>query len=182
MKKLLVILMMSVIPVISFAQRGVPRSNSVSVSVKRVTETTKEPKTYNARVGFQQMAGLNIGAYDFDACGVGLSYVGGFRFNDVLFAGCGVEVNTPFFGFDIPLYAQIRTYFTKRIWRPYVSLSLGGYYTDNEYYGHEYFGEGGGFYGDFSVGVDVRLVEKLNLFMGAGVNNRGVFFKTGLSF
>lgn len=180
--------MAALIPAISFAQRGIPRSNNVSVSVKRVTETTveKEYKTYNARVGFQQMAGLNIGAYDFDCFGAGLSYVGGFRFNDVLFAGCGVEINTPFmFNFYIPVYAQIRTYFTKRICRPYVSLSLGGYYTNREWVydsGYEYFREGGGFYGDFTVGVDARITEKLNLYLGLGVNNMGVFFKTGLSF
>ena len=187
MKKLLVILMAVLIPAISFAQRGIPRSNNVSVSVKRVTETTveKDYNTYNARVGFQQMAGINLGAYEFEEFGLGISYVGGYRFNDWLFAGAGVEFNSCIDNTDfyVPIYAHLRTYFTKRIWRPYMSLSLGGSYYYEEYFDRIHdFGSYGGFYGDFSVGADARLTENLNLFMAAGVNNMGFFLKTGLSF
>ena len=128
---------MALLPFVATAQRGIPRSNHVSVSVKRVTETTveKDYKTYNARVGFQQMAGVNIGVYEFDGFGLGISYVGGYRFNDWLFAGAGVEFNSciDYTDFYVPIYAHLRTYFTKRIWRPYVSLSLGGCVCHNYY-------------------------------------------------
>lgn len=187
MKKLLVILMAALIPAISFAQRGIPRSNNVSVSVKRVTETTveKDYKTYNARVGFQQMAGINLGASFESGPFIGISYVGGYRFNDWLFVGGGIEYNPEieygFEYFNLPVYAQVRTYFTKRIWRPYVSLSLGGcvchnYYdfSDDDYYYC--------FYGDFSIGVDAHVSEKFNVYMALGVNNMGVQLKVGLSF
>lgn len=177
------------LPTVVSAQRGIPRSNNVSVSSTVVKNSVKEARTYNAKVGFQQMVGVNCGAYEFEDLSFGLYYVGGYRFNDVLFLGGGVECNTDFDDFMeeyyIPIYAQVRTYFTKRIWRPYVSLSLGGYYTNREWVydsGYEYFREGGGFYGDFTVGVDARITEKLNLYLGLGVNNMGVFFKTGLSF
>lgn len=195
MKKLLVILMAVLIPAISFAQRGIPRSNNVSVSVKRVTETTveKDYKTYNARVGFQQMAGINIGVYEFEEFGLGISYVGGYRFNDWLFTGIGLEYNCDIFNTDyfyVPIYGQIRTYFTKRIWRPYVALSAGYmarnsvYWEYNSYDNYEYKEEVlySSFYADFTFGVDVRLAQNMNLFMAAGVNNMGVFLKTGVSF
>ena len=193
MKKLLVILMAVLIPAISFAQRGIPRSNNVSVSVKRVTETTveKDYKTYNARVGFQQVAGVNIGAYEFEEFGLGISYVGGYRFNDWLFTGIGFEYNCDIFDTDdfyVPIYGQIRTYFTKRIWRPYVALSAGYMARNREYWGYnsydyyEYTEVHSSFYADFTFGVDVRLAQNMNLFMAAGVNNMGVFFKTGVSF
>lgn len=181
MKKLLVILMMAMLPVISFAQKGIPRSNNVSVGVKRVTEVTyeKDLKTYEAKVGFQQMAGLNFGAYEFDYIGAGLSYVGGYRFNDVLFAGGGVEINTTFVReFYIPIYAQVRTYVTKSLCRPYASLSLGGYYSNS----YSTDGGGCGFYADFSFGVDVRINDRFNVFASLGINNMGVQVKTGLSF
>lgn len=192
MKKLLVILMAVLIPAISFAQRGIPRSNNVSVSVKRVTETTveKDYKTYNARVGFQQMAGVNIGAYGFDGFGLGISYVGGYRFNDWLFTGIGLEYNCAIVDTDffyVPIYGQIRTYFTKRIWRPYVSLSLGRLWQQYKWYDDTEStsvapSTSEELYADFSFGVDVRLAQNMNLFMAAGVNNMGVFFKTGVSF
>ena len=186
MKKLLVILMAVLIPAISFAQRGIPRSNNVSVSVKRVTETTieKDYKTYNARVGFQQMAGINIGVYEFEEFGLGISYVGGYRFNDWLFTGIGLEYNCDIFNTDyfyVPIYGQIRTYITKRIWRPYVSLSFGGLLEHHEYY-YDIGSTSVTPYADFSFGVDVRLAQNMNLFMAAGVNNMGVFLKTGVSF
>ena len=175
---------MALLPFVATAQRGIPRSNNVSVSVKRVTETTKEPKTYNARVGFQQMAGVNIGVYEFDGFGLGISYVGGYRFNDWLFAGIGLEYNCDIFNTDyfyVPIYGQIRTYFTKRIWRPYVSLSLGGLWEHHEYY-YDIGSSSVAPYADFTFGVDVRLAQNMNLFMAAGVNNMGVFLKTGVSF
>ena len=189
MKKLFVILMAALIPAISFAHRGIPRSNNVSVSVKRVTETTveKDYKTYNARVGFQQMAGINLGASFESGPFIGISYVGGYRFNDWLFVGGGIEYNPEiedgFEDFNLPVYAQVRTYFTKRIWRPYVSLSLGGCVCHN-YYDYDFSDDDYyyGFYGDFSIGVDAHVSEKFNVYMALGVNNMGVQLKVGLSF
>ena len=190
---MIIFAMMALLPFVATAQRGIPRSNNVSVSVKRVTETTveKDYKTYNARVGFQQMAGINIGVYDFEEFGLGFSYVGGYRFNDWLFTGIGFEYNCDIFDTDdfyVPIYGQIRTYFTKRIWRPYVALSAGymarnrEYWEYNSYDYYEYTEVHSSFYADFTFGVDVRLAQNINLFMAAGVNNMGVLFKTGVSF
>lgn len=155
MKKLLVILMAVLIPAISFAQRGIPRSNNVSVSVKRVTETTveKEYKTYDARVGFQQMAGLHVGA--MGGVGGGVSYIGGYRFNNYIFVGAGADV---FITGDVelPVYAHSRFYFSRYKWRPYIAASVGCDIMEI------------GLYIDSSFGVDVRVHEKFNMYFGIG--------------
>ena len=189
MKKIIIISALILMPFIASAQRGISRSNNVSVSSTIVTKTTIAPKTYNAKVGFQQMAGINLGALFDGGPYIGISYVGGYRFNDWLFAGGGIEYNLDiedgFAEFNLPVYAQVRTYFTKRIWRPYVSLSLGGCLSHNDIY-DDYIDDRGdyyyGFYGDFSFGVDAHVSEKFNVYLGLGINNMGIHFKTGLSF
>lgn len=169
-------------PCLVFAQRGISRSNGVSVSTTIVKKTIKAPNTYEAEVGFQQMAGLNLGViYEEGPC-LGLSYIGGYRFNDVLFAGGGIEFNTDFDDFVEAIYAHVRTYFTKRIWRPYVSLSLGGFWNTYYDYDDAWLDNVFSFYGDFSIGVDAHISEKFNVYMGFGINNVGIQLKAGLSF
>lgn len=175
-KTMIIIAALILMPIFAAAQRGIPRSNTVSVSSTVITKTSKAPNTYEARVGFQQMAGVSFGP-SFDGTPVvGVSYVGGYRFNDYLFVGGGINPQI----LDIvdymvlPIYGQCRAYFTKRIWRPYLALSLGGTY--------ESFPDDTQFYGDFSFGVDAHVSEKLNAYMALGINNIGVLFKTGLSF
>lgn len=183
MKKLIIISTLILMPFIASAQRGISRSNNVSVSSTIVTKTAIEPKTYEAKVGFQQMAGVNVGALQGNGS-LGLTYIGGYRFNDIFFIGGGLEYNRDWFGYNqfiLPFFAHVRTYFSKRIWRPYASLSLGGY-LGNLHYLDEALHTQSGFYADFSFGVDAKLTEKLNMFMALGVNNKGFLFKTGVSF
>ena len=186
MKRIVLLFLIMAVPAVAFAQDRTPRSNSVSVSVKRVTETKfeKERKTYDAKVGFQQMAGLNIGVYGFYDLGIGVSYVGGYRFNNWLFMGAGVEWNVDVLEgceqFYAPVYAQVRTYFTKRIWRPFTSLSFGYYAEKFPYY--DVPDSASGPYADFTFGVDGKVHEKFNVYTALSVNNQGVYIKCGLSF
>lgn len=142
------------LPTVVFAQRGIPRSNNVSVSSTVVTHKTTKINTYDAEVGFQQMAGLFLGAMVSNV-GAGASYIGGYRFNNYIFLGGGADM---FISGDIalPVYAHSRFYISRYNWRPYVAASVGCNLVNI------------GLCLDFSLGVDARVHEKFNMYFGLG--------------
>ena len=147
MKRILLIMALTMmLPTVVFAQRGIPRSNNVSVSSTVVTRTPKA-KTYDAKVGFQQLAGLLAGMGSGNIGG-GVSYIGGYRFNNYIFLGAGADL---FFtdNVDIPFYVHSRFYISRYNWRPYAAISLCRVI-------------------DLSLGVDVRVHEKFNMYFGIG--------------
>ncbi|MBQ3245916.1 MAG: hypothetical protein IJB06_04295 [Bacteroidales bacterium] len=168
MKRILIITVLAVLlPVMTFAQRGILRSNNVSVSSTVVTRIPKA-KTYNAKVGFQQMAGLLV------SVGGGASYIGGYRFNDYIFAGAGADI---FIGDGVflPIYAHSRFYVSRYNWRPYLAVSAGCDLIHMR--------------GclDLSLGVDVKVHQKFNMYFGLGgeyISNYAINFlgKLGFSF
>ena len=115
-------LVMTVIPAVTFAQRGIPRSNNISVGVKRVTETKleREYQKYDAKVGFQQFVELTD-FEDFDNGMTGVNYIAGYRFNNWIFAGVGTGLD-----FSHRVNSGVLEY---------VGGSVSGYLRDDDYYG-----------------------------------------------
>lgn len=177
MKKIIFAIAAVLISATAFAQRGIPRTDNVSVSSTIVTKTTKE---YESKFRFQQMPEVIVG-YSFDSgVLIGGTYTAGCRFSNWFFLGCGGGYSINSWGNWIPIYVHFRGYFSRKPLKPYASLSLGGSFHSYDYYesGRTDFG----FHGDFSIGVEIPIYKKLNLIAGVGINQMGVPVKIGISF
>ncbi len=88
MKKITIAIVAMLTSVAVFAQRGIPRTNNVSVSSTVVKKTTKQS---DSQKGFQQSVELGT-KIDFadDKGTTGVNYIGGYRFSNHFFAGMGV--------------------------------------------------------------------------------------------
>lgn len=178
MKKIIFIMIAVLISFTAFAQRGIPRTDNVSVSSTVVKRTTRQSES---KYRFQQMAEFQIGySFDSEEYLIGGAYTSGCRFSNWFFLGCGVGYNAYGWGTWIPMYLQMRGYFSKKSLKPYASLSLGCAYHSYDY--RESGRTDFGFHGDFSIGVEVPLNKKLNLIVGVGVSQIGVPIKLGITF
>lgn len=137
--------------------------------------------------GYRQFVDLS-----YSYCGVtdflGVSYIGGYRFNPYIFLGLGTGVNFALFTpnanklsqtfckptiVNIPVYLHFRANFTKSNWSPYMSVSIGGRVskkTSQEIRNNNisiYYNQSG-LLGDLTLGVDKRVTEKLSIHLGVG--------------
>lgn len=178
MKKIILVTIFVLVSVAVFAQRGIPRSDDISIGVTINTINTKETK-------FQQMVNFHV-ALPLDAF-AGASYIAGYKFKHWLLGGLGVGFYGDLAGsvtqFYIPAYAHLRCYFSQTKWKPYASLSLGAFFgsgDDDTAYSDQ------GAYLDCSFGVERRINDIFSCNFALGCNNiANMFapeFKIGLSF
>lgn len=172
MKRIIFVSIAVLVSVTTFAQRGIPRTDNVSVSATNVKKITKQS---DFKVKFQQMAELQLGVSFNETVLIGGTYTAGCRLSNWLFLGAGVGYQEYIWERSVPLYAQIRGYFSQKRIKPYASLSLGGVGYIDEYLYIDVFG-------DFSVGIEIPVHKKLNLTAGVGINTIGVPVKIGISF
>lgn len=131
MKKIIFIMIAVLFSVTTFAQRGIPRTDNVSVSSTVVKKTSKQSET---KYGFQQMINLEV-ALPLDTF-AGISYTAGYKFNHWFLGGLGVgflgnlerRVNQRLDSFYIPTYIHLRGYMSNKRWKPYASLSFGAFW------------------------------------------------------
>ena len=95
MKKIILLLVAVLASVTVFAQRGIPRTNNVSVSSTIVTKK----KSIVSRQGFQQSLelGTKLDLREEYKGTTGVNYIGGYRFNSHFFAGIGVGLECAHF-------------------------------------------------------------------------------------
>lgn len=95
MKKITILIVAMLVSVAAFAQRGIPRSNNVSVSSTVVTKK----KSIASKQGFQQSLelGTKLDLSDEYKGTTGVNYIGGYRFNSHFFAGIGVGLECAHF-------------------------------------------------------------------------------------
>lgn len=91
---------------------------------------THESLRFSAyRPGYQGEIEISygIGVGDLGSSRVIFQTVHGYRFNPYLFvgAGVGVDYNTDIESVFIPVFANVKGYFTRTMVRPYISLDLG---------------------------------------------------------
>lgn len=178
MKKITILIVAMLVSVTAFAQRGIPRSNNVSVSSTVIKKTTKQSES---KIKFQQIAEGHVGySFDSEAILLGGTYSGGARFSNWFYLGAGVGYYGHTEGTWVPIYIHTRGYFSKRTLKPYASLSLGVAYHGYQVY--ENFIEDFGFHGEFSIGVEMPIYKMLKLTAGIGISQMGVPVKIGLSF
>ena len=179
MKKIIFVIVAVLISFAAFAQRGIPRTDNVSVSSTVVIKTIKKSES---KFRFQQMPEVQVG-YAFDSeYLIGGSYTAGCRFSNWLFLGCGVGYAHSWREW-LPIYVHFRGYFSKRPFKPYASLSLGGVIYSYDYAEYLYdYAPDFGFHGEFSIGVEIPVHEKINLIAGVGISQMGVPVKIGISF
>ena len=201
MKKIIILLVAVLASVTVFAQRGIPRTDNVSVSstIVRKSQTQRSIRKFDARIGYQQIVEVNYSGFQ----NVGADYIGGWRFNNWLFLGGGIgfrrelECADPNIkkhigdnsfwsaygdytisgeallkdlglsgedeigainSYAIPLYAHIRTYLSRTMATPYLSLSAGGRFASKD----------SGLYLDLSGGVDFRIDDRHHMFLSLG--------------
>ena len=131
MKKIIFIMIAVLFSVTTFAQRGITRTDNVSVSSTVVKKTSKQSET---KYGFQQMINLEV-ALPLDTF-AGISYTAGYKFNHWFLGGLGVgflgnlerRVNQRLDSFYIPTYIHLRGYMSNKRWKPYASLSFGAFW------------------------------------------------------
>lgn len=199
MKKILVAILMTGISLSVSAQMVIPRTDNISVSSTIVTKkkTVFLEKGFQqfVELGSKISLGDSKGA-------TGANYIGGYRFNNYFYAGAGVglefahdvaegvkenvgeslnfyysyssdeeyvimeELGINQYGLlntvAVPLYLHLRGYYMIDKWTPYSSLSIGGILAPKE----------NGFYADFSTGVDLKVYNKFNIYLAAGIYYR----------
>ncbi|MBE6174378.1 MAG: hypothetical protein E7147_02390 [Rikenellaceae bacterium] len=169
--------------------------SSAAAQAKEVAKAEKRAKTAaqkeSARIkrkedaikyrGYRQFIDLS-----YSYCSVtdflGVSYIGGYRFNPYIFLGLGTGINfslaTPdknklHFPFcrpttvNVPIYIHCKANFTKSNWSPYASVSIGGRVSKKVYHSDINYNQSG-FFGDISFGVDRSIAKKLSLYCGLG--------------
>ena len=88
----------------------------------------------------------------------------GYRFNSYLRAGGGIGFGIIDGGdLTLPLYANIRGYFTKSRLKPFMDISIGYDITFGEFYLHPNFG------------ADFRINDKLSCYLSVGYRLDGYF-------
>ena len=119
-------------------------------------------------------------------------YIGGCRFNDKLYAGIGTGINLntsydryvyswdteiPRSKYEIPLFAYCRYNFTNTQVSPFVSLSMGGYYSLNYKIDLGYATMRPKPYGllfDAKLGVNYRFATKSSVYIATGISSYSV--------
>ena len=97
MKRIIMIIAaLALLPLVSEAQIVIKKSqeknmSSVSATVVKKNVIYKERKLYDAKVGFQQFVELSpkMDFWDLEFGHTGINYIGGWRFNNWIYAGVG---------------------------------------------------------------------------------------------
>ena len=153
------------------------------ITMRSITTKLKIEEIFERPKGYDQYVNL---AYNTNqVSGVfGVNYIGGYRFNSTFFLGLGTGVDFTLLdrrdcsdgGYakptmvNIPVYLNFRTNLSKRIWSPYISLSVGARISPatrtDETLGYTY--NQSGVLGNLSVGVERKLKDKSSLYFGIG--------------
>lgn len=76
-----------------------------------------------AQKGFENSVTINFGAYDKSGGG-GVEYIGGYRFNEIVFLGGNIGLGAGPFGYSY-IGAHTKIYFSKSKVSPYFGLTTG---------------------------------------------------------
>lgn len=201
MKRIIMIIAaFALLPLVSDAQVVIRKTqdknmSSVSATVVKKNVIYKERKLYDAKVGFQQFVEVSpkfditqeeLGQMAFGHTGI--NYIGGWRFNNWLFAGAGtglefahvyekskakeikeliregcestyyLDQHGTLNAVSLPIYAHVRAYYMRTALAPYSSLSLGTRLAPKDC----------GVYFDLSTGVDYRINDNYHAYFSLG--------------
>lgn len=122
-------------------------TETTTVTHHKIDKPKKERTLHETKSGYQQHTSLSWWwTPDTDHSALRLSYIGGYRFGNYFFAGAGAGIDVGilnthggyyYYGGDalpmqsiaIPLFANIKCYFTKRGIAPYFSFSAGARFS-----------------------------------------------------
>lgn len=202
MKRIIMIIAaFALLPLVSDAQVVIRKTqdknmSSVSATVVKKNVIYKERKLYDAKVGFQQFVELSpkIDFFDFSYGHTGINYIGGWRFNNWIYAGVGTglefahnfakgakdfigsDIVTSYSGWykdDIDIDADDYGCFN-RVSIP-LYLHLRAYYMRTKWAPYSSVSFGGrlapkdsGVYFDFSTGVDWRINDDYHAYFSIG--------------
>lgn len=201
MKRIIMIIAaFALLPLVSDAQVVIRKTqdknmSSVSATVVKKNVIYKERKLYDAKVGFLQFVELSpkIDFFDFSYGHTGINYIGGWRFNNWIYAGVGTGLEfahnfakgaKDFIGSDIVTYSGWYTndiYIDadnygcfNRVSIP-LYLHLRAYYMRTKWAPYSSVSFGGrlapkdsGVYFDFSTGVDWRINDDYHAYFSIG--------------
>ena len=198
----MIIAALALLPLVSEAQVVIKKSqdknmSSVSATVVKKNVIYKERKLYDAKVGFQQFVELSPKIDFWDDHGhTGINYIGGWRFNNWIYAGVGTGLEfahnfakgaKDFIGSDIITYSKYGDYYISsedidadnygsfnRVSIP-LYLHLRAYYMRTKWAPYSSVSFGGrlapkdsGVYFDFSTGVDWRINDDYHAYFSLG--------------
>ena len=203
MKRIIMIIAaLALLPLVSEAQIVIKKSqdknmSSVSATVVKKNVIYKERKLYNAKVGFQQFVELSPkNVFDSAYGHTGINYIGGWRFNNWIYAGVGTGLEfahnfakgaKDFIGSDIVTYKYWDDDYIlsgdidadnygcfNRVSIP-LYLHLRAYYMRTKWAPYSSVSFGGrlapkdsGVYFDFSTGVDWRINDDYHAYFSLG--------------
>ena len=76
-----------------------------------------------AQKGFENSISIHFGAYDKSGGG-GVEYIGGYRFNEIIFLGGNIGIGAGSFEYSY-VGAHMKVYFSKSLVSPYLGLTTG---------------------------------------------------------
>ena len=157
--------------------------------VERAAETVILKAERNA-IYSERFSGYNsmVEASVFSSERAGINYIGGYRFNNYLFAGAGVGAEIPFGryilfdhvsltrGTTFPVFAHVRANFLNRRCSPFFALSAGARFmipqeisismNPDVYYKYNYISA----FVNPQLGVNFRVTPKTSIYLSVGVN------------
>ena len=175
------------------AEKATAERIKAEAAAKRATEKlalkTERKARYSEHIsGYNSIVDATLfSSYDWSGYRAGINYIGGYRFNNYLFAGAGVGAEIPFGrciwfdagdsyltrGVTFPLFAHVRANFLNRRCSPFFALSAGARFmipqsisirNNPDSYDYNYISA----FINPQLGVNFRVTPKTSIYLSVG--------------
>ena len=173
------------------AKRAAEKAAAEKAKAEAEAKRAAEQALIKARIS-EHISGYNsiLDASLFGIQSIGVNYIGGYRFNNYLFAGAGVGVEMPLGsncityqgtsayvtrGVSFPVFAHVRANFLNRRWSPFFALSAGARFSTPGKISLDYCSEEFAYslmsaFFNPQLGVNYRVTTKTSVYFSAGAS------------
>ena len=173
------------------AKRAAEKAAAEKAKAEAEAKRAAEQALIKAKIS-EHISGYNsiVDASLFGIQSIGVNYIGGYRFNNYLFAGAGVGVEMPLGsncityqgasayvtrGVSFPVFAHVRANFLNRRWSPFFALSAGARFSTPGKISLDYCSEEFAYslmsaFFNPQLGVNYRVTTKTSVYFSAGAS------------
>ena len=172
------------------AEKAKAEAEAKRAAERLVLKAERKAKYSEHISGFNSIVDATLfSSYDWCECCAGINYIGGYRFNNYLFAGAGVGAEIPFGryiwfdagdsyltrGVTFPVFAHVRANFLNRRCSPFFALSAGARFmipqsisirNNPDSYDYNYISA----FINPQLGVNFRVTPKTSIYLSVGAN------------
>ena len=173
------------------AKRAAEQAKAEQAKAERIAKKNMLKAKYSEQIsGYNSIVDATLfSSYDWCECCAGINYIGGYRFNNYLFAGAGLGAEIPFGryiwfdagdsyltrGVTFPVFAHVRANFLNRRCSPFFALSAGVRFMipqsisigrNPDSYEYNYISA----FVNPQLGVNFRVTPKTSIYLSVGAN------------